>query len=109
MVECFEGMNNSFINASFSPENVDYELDKKMQVFSNLSMVLARIYEFLGKNDDAVRTCDILLQKQLPSHLRKTFDSIRARVTKSVSNLGAQAAGGKGAPAKGAKDQAAVQ
>ena len=61
MVECFEGMNNCFVNASFSPDNVDYELDKKMQVFSNLSMVLARTYEFLGKNDDAVRTCDILL------------------------------------------------
>jgi hypothetical protein len=89
MIECFEGMNNCFINASFNSENVDYELDKKMQVFSNLSMMLSRLYEYLAKNDEAVRVCDILLQKQLPSHLRKTFDSIRARVTKSVSNLGA--------------------
>lgn len=54
-------MNNCFINASFSHENVDYELDKKMQVFANLSMSLARMYEFLGKNDEAVRVCDILL------------------------------------------------
>lgn len=61
MIESFEGMNNCFINASFNSENVDYELDKKMQVFSNLSMMLARLYEFLGKNDDAVRVCDILL------------------------------------------------
>jgi hypothetical protein len=42
----------------------------------------------------------------LPSHLRKTFDSIRAKVTKSVSQLGSlnnqkTAAAGK-APAKGA-------
>lgn len=61
MIECFEGMNNCFINASFSSENVDYELDKKMQVFANLSMMLARLYEYLGKNDEAVRVCDILL------------------------------------------------
>lgn len=49
--------------------------------------MLARLYEFNVKNDDAVRVCDVLLQKQLPSHLRKTFDSIKARVTKQVSNL----------------------
>jgi hypothetical protein len=30
LIECFEAMNNCFINASFTPENVDYELDKKM-------------------------------------------------------------------------------
>ena len=63
MIECFEGMNNCFLNAAFNSENVDYELDKKMQVFANLSMMLSRLYEFLGKNDEAVRVCDILLQK----------------------------------------------
>jgi len=82
MVECFEGMNNSFTNATFSAENADYELDKKMQVFANLSMMLARVHEHMGKNDEAVKVCDTLLQKQLPSHLKKTFDSIKARVTK---------------------------
>lgn len=61
MIECFEAMNNCFINASFSSENIDYELDKKMQVFANLSMVLSRMYEFLGKNEDVIRVCDILL------------------------------------------------
>jgi hypothetical protein len=30
MIECFEAMNNCFINATFTAENVDYELDKKM-------------------------------------------------------------------------------
>ena len=106
MVECFEGMNNCFENASFSHDNVDYELQKKMNIFSNLSIMLARMYEFLHKNDDAVRVCDTLLQKQLPSHLRKTFDSIKARVTKQVSQGGAPA---KGAPAggKGAKGEVA--
>lgn len=61
MIECFEGMNNQFISASFSTENVDYELDKKMQVFANLSMMLARMYEFVNKNDDAIRVCDTLM------------------------------------------------
>lgn len=63
MIECFEGMNNQFISATFNQENVDYELDKKMQVFANLSMMLARMYEFLNKNDDCIRTCDTLLSK----------------------------------------------
>jgi len=83
MVECFEAMNSCFIHATFTPgDNVDYDLTKKMQVFSNASMILARIYEFLGKSDSAVRVCNILLEKQLPSHLKKSFDAIKARVTK---------------------------
>jgi hypothetical protein len=100
MVESFEGMNNCFENANFSHENVDYELSKKMSIFSNLSIMLARIHEFQHKTDEAVRVCDILLSKQLPSHLRKTFDSIKARVTKQVSQGGA---GGGGKPAAGGK------
>jgi hypothetical protein len=82
LIESFEGMNNCFVNAAFNSEQIDYELDKKMQVFTNLAIMLARLYEFKVKNDDAVRVCDILLQKSLPPHLRKTFDSIKARVTK---------------------------
>ena len=61
MIECYEGMNSSFISASFTSENVDYELDKKMQVFSNLAVMLARNYEFIGRNDEALRICDTLL------------------------------------------------
>ena len=101
MQEAFEGMNNCFQTANFSAENVDYELSKKMNIFSNLSVMLARVNEFLEKKDETVRICDLLLQKQLPSHLRKTFDSIKARVTKAVSSGGAAAAKGG---AKGAKD-----
>jgi hypothetical protein len=63
MVESFEAMNNCFENAVFSHDNIDYELSKKMNIFSNLSVMLARMNEFLHKNDDAVRICDILLQK----------------------------------------------
>jgi len=63
MVEAFEGMNNCFESANFSHDNVDYELSKKMNIFSNLSIMLARVHEFQGKNDQSVRVCDILLQK----------------------------------------------
>ena len=102
MLECFEAMNNSFVSAIFSPDAVDYELNKKMLVFSNLSILLARYFEFKADTAEAIRVCDTLLVKQLPSHLRKTFDSIKARVTKSVSNLAAlQEKGKKDAPAKG--------
>jgi len=63
MTVCFEGMNDAFINGQFSSENVDYELEKKMQIFSNLSILLARINEFKSENNEAVRVCDTLLQK----------------------------------------------
>jgi hypothetical protein len=85
------------------PDHVDYELNKKMLVFSNISVLLARIFEYKTNNTEAVRICDILLSKQLPSHLRKTFDSIKARITKQVSKGPEQPKkdapkGGKGAP-----------
>lgn len=63
MSEAFEGMNNCFETANFTHETVDYELDKKMSIFTNLSWMLARIYEYLNKNDDAVRVCETLLSK----------------------------------------------
>ena len=63
MIEAFEGMNNCFENATFNHENVDYDLQKKMNIFTNLSMMLARIHEYLNKNDEAVRVCDTCLSK----------------------------------------------
>jgi len=66
MSECFEAMNNTFISGDFSAldfNKVDYELDKKMNVFTNISMQLARIYEHKAENTEAVRICDILLTK----------------------------------------------
>jgi hypothetical protein len=111
LAECFEAMNGAFLSGDFSSlehNKVDYELERKMNVFTNISMQLARIYEHRNENSDAVRICDILLTKSLPSHLRKTFDSIRAKVTKQVSKLGEQSA--KAAPAKTpAKGQAAIE
>lgn len=104
MTECFEAMNGAFVSGDFASldyNKVDYELERKMNVFTNISMQLARICEYKTQNQEAVRICEILLTKNLPSHLRKTFDSIRAKVTKQVSNLATlNNAGGKGAPAK---------
>lgn len=104
MAECFEAMNSAFVSGDFSQldyNKVDYELDRKMNVFTNIAMQLARIYEYRTENQEAVRICDLLLTKQLPSHLRKTFDSIRAKVTKQVSKL-SELAQTKAAPAKAA-------
>lgn len=116
MGECFEAMNACFVGGNFSAlkgAQVDYDLDKKMQVFSNMTMLLARTYEFRQENNEAVRVCDVLLGKQLPAHLRKTFDSIKARVTKQVSGppkdsapKAAPAKGGKGAPVAEVKEVA---
>ena len=69
--------------------------------------MLARIYEFLQKNDEAVRVCDTLLQKSLPSHLKKGFESIKARVTKQVAAPSGGGGGGGKAPAKGKGGDAA--
>ena len=100
MHECFEAMNNCFIKATFGGDNIDYDLATKMNTFSNFAMIFARILEFRGTNDEALRICDILLQKQLPHHLRKAFDTIRARISKGISKAG----GAPAAPGKGGKD-----
>lgn len=41
MTECFEAMNGAFVSGDFSAlehNKVDYELEKKMNVFTNISM-----------------------------------------------------------------------
>ncbi len=41
MIECFEAMNGAFVSGDFSQlehNKVDYELEKKMNVFTNISM-----------------------------------------------------------------------
>lgn len=45
MAECFEAMNGAFLSGDFSAlefNKVDYELEKKMQTFTNIAMLLAR-------------------------------------------------------------------
>jgi len=61
LIESYECMNSCFDNANFSTDNIDYELSKKMNVFSNIAAILARIYEFMPKNDEAVKVCDTML------------------------------------------------
>jgi len=53
MTECFESMNGAFVSGDFTQlehNKVDYELEKKMNVFTNISMQLARIYEHRNEN-----------------------------------------------------------
>ena len=108
MIECFEAMNNCFINASFSADNVDYELDKKMQVFSNISMMLARIYEQLGKKRrDGTRV------RHPAAEAAALPPQENLRLNQGKSHQGQcpileQLVGKGGAPAKGAKDVAQV-
>jgi hypothetical protein len=48
MSECFEAMNSAFVSGDFASlefNKVDYELEKKMLTFTNISMLLARLYE----------------------------------------------------------------
>lgn len=95
MQECFEGMNNTFITANFGAGNIDYNLSTKLNVFTNFSHLYCRIQE-KRTPDEALRVCNLLLEKNLPPHLRKSFDTIKTRITKQ-----AKAPEKGGAPAKG--------
>jgi len=35
MEECYESMNNCFVTATFSSDNIDYNLSTKLNVFTN--------------------------------------------------------------------------
>ena len=95
-------MNASLSNYDY-PGPEDYFQDRKLSVFTNLGMILARLHEKNGKNDEALRVCDIQLQKQLPSSLKKSFDTIKARITKSAAAAAASKPAAGGAGGKGGK------
>ena len=100
MQECFEGMNNTFITSNFGVGNIDYNLDTKLNVFTNFSHVYCRIQE-KHDSDESLRVCNLLLEKNLPPHLRKAFDTIRARITKSAKGPDGGAKGGDKGKGKG--------
>ena len=102
MQECFEGMNNTFITTNFGAGNIDYNLNLKLNVFTSFSHIYCRIQEKDNK-DESLRVCDILLEKDLPPHLRKSFDTIRTRITKQAKGPE------KKAPPKGGKGDAPVK
>jgi hypothetical protein len=76
-------MNNTFITSNFGIGNIDYNLSTKLNVFTNFSHVYCRIQEVYHQ-DESLRVCNLLLEKNLPPHLRKSFDTIRTRITKQV-------------------------
>lgn len=94
-------MNNTFITSNFGTGNIDYNLSTKLNVFTNFSHIYCRIQEKLH-SDESLRVCNLLLEKHLPPHLRKAFDTIKTRITKQAK---APEKGG-GAPAKGKQEAA---
>lgn len=46
--------------------------------------------------DEALKVCENLLEKNLPPHMRKSFDTIKTRITKQVGQAAGK--GGKDAP-----------
>jgi hypothetical protein len=87
-------MNNTFITTNFGAGNIDYNLSTKLSVFTNFSHIYCRIQEKKSQ-DEALRVCNLLLEKNLPPHLRKAFDTIKTRITKQAKGPE------KAAPAKG--------
>ena len=100
MQECFEGMNNTFTTTNFGAGNIDYNLSRKLNVFTNFSHIYCRIQEKTNK-DEALRVCNLLQEKNLPPHLRKSFDTIKTRITKQAKapEKGGGAGKGKNEPA----------
>lgn len=89
-------MNNTFITSNFGINNIDYNLNTKLNVFTNFSHIYCRIQE-RHSQDESLRVCNLLLEKNLPPHMRKAFDTIRARITKQAKGADPKAADkGKG-------------
>lgn len=52
-------MNNCLSNYEYPTGFEDFFSDRKLSLFSNLGYSLARLHEKNGKNDEALRICDI--------------------------------------------------
>ena len=77
---CFESMGQMLPSGSFDPDNVDYNLNTKINIYANLGQTYAKLLEHQNQNADAVKVCDDAINKQLPSHLRKAFDAIKVYI-----------------------------
>ena len=96
--KCYGALSGIIPSGAFTTESIDYAVASKADILANLAWYYAKMEEAKGNTTDAVKVCDEMLQKQLLPHLRKNFDALKARISKSV------AAGGKAsAPAAGAK------
>ena len=93
-------MNNTFTTANFGTDNIDYDLATKLNVFTGFAVIYCRVLEHREEKDEALWVCDGLLEKQLPPHQRKSFDTIKARITKQAAAAGGGGKGGKDAPAE---------
>ena len=71
-------MKNSLKNLE-QQKIIDYDLDKKIQVFANFGLVYARLMEANGENVEVMKICEALLLSPLNPHTRKLINSIKAR------------------------------
>ena len=73
---------------------VSYDLDDKIQIFSNIGLIYARLMESQKQTALVEKVCEDLLLTNLSPNTRKLINAIKARVA------GGKAAGNKPADAK---------
>lgn len=92
----FEAMRNALKEVE-AKGVVYYDLDDKIQAFSNIGLIYARLLEAQKQPAQVEKVCEDLLLTSLSPNTRKLINAIKARVS------GGKAAGGKPAdPKKGA-------
>jgi hypothetical protein len=77
---------------------VNYDLDDKIQIFSNIGLIYARLMESQKQTALVEKVCEDLLLTNLSPNTRKLINAIKARVAGGKA-AGKGAEGKKGAPA----------
>lgn len=90
----FEAMRNALRDIE-TKGVVNYDLDDKIQIFSNIGLIYARLMESQKQTALVEKVCEDLLLTNLSPNTRKLINAIKARVA------GGKAGGGK--PADGKK------
>ena len=62
----------------------DYDLEKKIQVFGNITIIYCRLLEAKDEYQKVLPVCEDLLLSSLSIHTRKLINSIRARMIKQL-------------------------
>jgi hypothetical protein len=74
----FEVMLKSFFELA-SKDIVDYDMETKKKINSNIGLVYARILEADNKFDEVVKVCESLLKLPLNLHTKKFVMALKAR------------------------------
>jgi hypothetical protein len=95
--EYFEAMRN-LLKEVETKNTIYYDLDTKIQAFSNIGLVYARILEAQKQTTLVEKVCEDLLLTNLSPNTRKLINGIKARVSGGKAPTGAKQAD----PKKGA-------